>query len=106
MLEAGSDTKFQLLTLFNIVGPFLGLTRNLGARHQVRVSGEESPPLSSTLENVEDFMVSTTTSETTIVVEGNGFEEVGIVDNPMCCVVKLVVVKRNETSKIIEENDI
>jgi hypothetical protein len=70
------------------------------------VSGEESPPLSSTLENVEDFMVSTTTSETTIVVEGNGFEEVGIVDNPMCCVVKLVVVKRNETSKIIEENDI
>jgi hypothetical protein len=33
MLEAGSDTKFQLLPLFNIVGPFLGLTRNLGACH-------------------------------------------------------------------------
>ncbi len=30
MLEAGSNTKFQLLPLFNIVGPFLGLTRNLG----------------------------------------------------------------------------
>jgi hypothetical protein len=29
--------------------------------HQVKVSGEKSPPLSSTLENVEDFMVSTTT---------------------------------------------
>ncbi len=33
MLEAGSGTKFQLLPLFDIVGPFLGLTRNLGARH-------------------------------------------------------------------------
>jgi len=33
VLEAGSGTKFQLLPLFNIVGPFLGLTRNLGA-HQ------------------------------------------------------------------------
>jgi hypothetical protein len=32
VLEAKSDTKFQLLPLFNIVGPFLGLTRNLGAR--------------------------------------------------------------------------
>jgi hypothetical protein len=32
MLEVGSGTKFQLLSLFNIVGPFLGLTRNLGAR--------------------------------------------------------------------------
>ncbi len=43
--------------------------------HQVRVRGEESPPLSSTLENVEDFMVSTTASETTgtIVVEGDDF---------------------------------
>jgi hypothetical protein len=30
MLEAGSGTKFQLLPLFNIVGPFLGLARNLG----------------------------------------------------------------------------
>jgi len=33
VLEAGSVTKFQLLPLFNIVGPILGLTRNLGARH-------------------------------------------------------------------------
>jgi hypothetical protein len=33
MLEARNSTKFQLLPLFNIVGPFLGLTRNLGARH-------------------------------------------------------------------------
>jgi hypothetical protein len=35
VLEIGSSTKFQLLPLFNIVGPFLGLTRNLGARHDV-----------------------------------------------------------------------
>jgi hypothetical protein len=33
VLEAGSGTKFQLFLLFNIIGPFLGLTRNLGARH-------------------------------------------------------------------------
>jgi hypothetical protein len=32
VLEARSGTKFQLLPLFNIVGPFLGLTRNLGVR--------------------------------------------------------------------------
>jgi hypothetical protein len=32
VLEAGSGTKFQLLPLLNIVGPFLGLTRNLGVR--------------------------------------------------------------------------
>jgi hypothetical protein len=32
VLEGGSGTKFQLFLLFNIVGPFLGLTRNLGAR--------------------------------------------------------------------------
>ncbi len=32
MLEARNGTKFQLLSLFNIVGPFLGLTKNLGAR--------------------------------------------------------------------------
>jgi hypothetical protein len=70
------------------------------------VSGEESPPLSSTLENVENSMVSTTASETTTYVKGDGFEGVGIVDNPMCCVEKLVAVKRNETSKILEENDI
>jgi hypothetical protein len=37
VLEAGSGTKFQLLPFFNIVGPFLGLTRNLGARHIVFV---------------------------------------------------------------------
>ncbi len=74
--------------------------------HQIKVSGEEFPPLSSTLENVEDFMVSTTTSKTTTAVEGDGFEGVGIVDNPMCCVTKLVVVKRNKTCKILEENDI
>jgi hypothetical protein len=35
VLRAWSGTKFQLLSLFNIVGPFLGLTRNLGARHMV-----------------------------------------------------------------------
>ncbi len=33
MLEAGSGTKFQLFPLFNIVRPFLGLIRNLGAHH-------------------------------------------------------------------------
>jgi len=33
VLEAKSGTKFQLLPLFNIVGPFLGLTKNLGAHH-------------------------------------------------------------------------
>jgi hypothetical protein len=33
VLEAGSGTKFELLPLFNIVGPFLGLTRNSGAHH-------------------------------------------------------------------------
>jgi hypothetical protein len=70
------------------------------------MSGEKSLPLSSTLENVKDFMVSTTTSKTTTVVEGDGFEGVGIVDNPMCCATKLVVVKRKEISKILEENDI
>jgi hypothetical protein len=63
------------------------------------MSGEKSPPLSSTLENVEDFMVLTTTSKTTIAMEGNGFEGVGIVDNPMCCAAKLVAMKRKETSK-------
>jgi hypothetical protein len=51
-------------------------------------------------------MVSITTSKTTIDVEGDGFEGVGIMDNLMCCAVKLVVVKRNEISKILEENDI
>jgi hypothetical protein len=34
VLEAGSGTKFQPFPLFNIVGPTLGLTRNLGAHHQ------------------------------------------------------------------------
>jgi hypothetical protein len=71
--------------------------------HQVRVSGEESPPLSSTL---EDFMVSTTASETTTAVEGDGFEGVGLMDNPMCCATELVAVRRKETSEILEENDI
>jgi hypothetical protein len=51
-------------------------------------------------------MVSTTASETTTTIEGDGFEGVGIVENPMCCEAKLVEVKRNETSKILEENDI
>jgi hypothetical protein len=55
---------------------------------------------------VATFIVSTTTFETTVVIKGDGFKGVGIVDNPMCCVVKLFVVKRNETSKIIKENDI
>jgi len=30
MLEVRSGTKFRLLPLFNTIGPFLGLTRNLG----------------------------------------------------------------------------
>jgi hypothetical protein len=74
--------------------------------HQVRVSGGKSPPVSSTLENVEDCMVSTTTFETTTTIEGDGFEGVGIMDNPMCCVVKFVCNERNENFKIWEENDI
>jgi hypothetical protein len=78
----------------------------LDSGHQIKVSGEESPPLSSTLENVEYFMVSTITSKTTMAIEGDGFEGVGIVDNPMCCVAKLVAMKRNKTCKILEENDI
>ncbi len=75
------------------------LNCKLDLGHRVRMSGENSPPLSSTLENVEDFMVSTTTSKTTIAIEGDGFEGVGIVDNPMCCAAKLVAMKRKETSK-------
>ncbi len=51
-------------------------------------------------------MVSTIASKTTTSVEGDGFEGVGIMDNPMCCVAKLVAVKRNKTCKILEENDI
>jgi len=43
--------------------------------------------------------VSTTTSKTTIVIEGYGFKGVGIVDNPMCCAAKLVAMKRKETFK-------
>jgi hypothetical protein len=74
--------------------------------HQIKVSGEESPPLSSTLENVEDFMLSTAASKTNITIEGDGFEGAGIVDNPMCYAAKLVAVKRNKTCKILEENDI
>ncbi len=35
VLEVGSSTKFQLLSHCNIVGPSLGLTRNLGMRHVV-----------------------------------------------------------------------
>jgi hypothetical protein len=61
---------------------FSKLDYKLGLSHQVIVGGEESPPLSSTL---EDFMVSTTASKTTIAIEGDGFEGVGIVDNPMYC---------------------
>jgi hypothetical protein len=38
VLEAGSGTKFQLLPLVNIVGPFLGLTRNLGARQSLYIN--------------------------------------------------------------------
>jgi hypothetical protein len=34
VLEAGNGTKFWPLPLFNIVEPFLGLTRNLGARRE------------------------------------------------------------------------
>jgi hypothetical protein len=33
VLEVRSGTKFQLLPFFNIVRPSLGLTRDLGARH-------------------------------------------------------------------------
>jgi hypothetical protein len=51
-------------------------------------------------------MVLTTTSETTKAIEGDDFEGMSIVDNPMYCVAKLVVMKRKETSKILEENDI
>jgi len=40
VLEAGNDTKFQLLPLFNIVGPLLGLTRNLGARQSNKQTKE------------------------------------------------------------------
>jgi hypothetical protein len=29
MLEAGNGTKFQLLSLFNIVGPFFGFNKEL-----------------------------------------------------------------------------
>jgi len=36
VLEAGNDTKFQLFSLFNIVRPLEGLTRNLGARQWCR----------------------------------------------------------------------
>jgi hypothetical protein len=64
---------------------FSKLDCKLGSSHQVIVGGEESPPLSSTLKNVEDFMVSTIASKTTIAIEGNDFEGVGIMDNPMCC---------------------
>jgi hypothetical protein len=39
------------------------------------VSGEESPPLSSILENVEDFMVSTIASKTSTSVEEMCVEE-------------------------------
>lgn len=74
--------------------------------HQVRVSGEESPPLSSTSENVEDFLVSTTASETTTAVEGDGFEGVGLVDNPVCCAAEQVAVRGNETSEVLEESSI
>jgi len=38
VLEAGSGTKFQLLPLFNKVGPVLGLTRNLGAHHATSIT--------------------------------------------------------------------
>ncbi len=51
-------------------------------------------------------MVLITACETTIIVEGDGFEGMGMVDNLMCCAVKLVAMKRNKISKILEENDI
>jgi hypothetical protein len=93
-----------------VVGEFGNTLSKLDCKldlgHQVRVRGEESPPLSSTLENVEDFMVSTTASETTTAVEGDGFEGVGILDNAMCCAIELVVVRRNETFEILEESGI
>ncbi len=87
----GGSCTIDLEGLMNgqVVGGF-GNTFNkldckLGLGHQVIVGGEESPPLSSTLENVEDFMVSTIASKTTIAIEGDGFEGVGIMGNPMCC---------------------
>jgi hypothetical protein len=49
VLEAGNGTKFQLLLPFYIVGPFLGLTRNLGACQ--RKSKSTTRWLSITLEN-------------------------------------------------------
>jgi len=108
----GGSCTYDLEGLMNgqmVVG--FGNTLNkskckLDLSHQVKMSGEKSPPLSSTLKNVENFMVLTTAFETTTAIEGDGFEGVGIMDNPMCCVAKLVAVKRNETSKILEENDI
>jgi hypothetical protein len=40
MLEARNDTKFHLLPQFDIVGPSLGLTRNLGARKKEFITWE------------------------------------------------------------------
>ncbi len=51
VLEVGSGTKFQLLPLFNIVGPFLGLTRNLGARHARNMM----PALLLNFQNLKSF---------------------------------------------------
>jgi hypothetical protein len=36
VLEAGSGIKFQLLLLFNIVGPFLGPNKELGGASKIR----------------------------------------------------------------------
>jgi hypothetical protein len=91
-LILGGSCTFDLAGLMNgqVVGGFSNILNKLDCKfdsgHQVRVSGEKFPPLSSTLKNVEDFMVSTTASETTIVVEGDGFE--GVVSWTIQCVVQ------------------
>ncbi len=36
VLKVGRSTKFQLFSLFNTVGPFLGLIENLGMRQHMR----------------------------------------------------------------------
>jgi hypothetical protein len=41
-------------------------------------------------------MVSTKAFETTTSIEGDGFKGVGVVDTPMCCAVKLFIMKRTK----------
>jgi hypothetical protein len=41
VLEAGSGTKFLTIPQIQLFGPFLGHTRNLGARHVDYVNGDQ-----------------------------------------------------------------